>query len=141
VSNGYPDAPRAPKGIEIVNGTDETNIETFEGPLIDVVIESWRFSRTFGRVLSKLDAGEVARYQSQLRFYLKRLDEALATAGLRIVNLEGQAYDTGMAATALNIADFAPEDVLFVEQMVEPVIMGEDGLRRTGTIMLKRVGL
>jgi len=44
-----------------------------------------------------------------------------------------------MSATALNIADFAPEDVLFVEQMVEPVIMGEDGLRRTGTIMLKRV--
>jgi hypothetical protein len=127
------------KEIEIVNGTDGTNIETFEGPLIDVVIESWRFSRTFGRVLSKLDAGEAARYQSQLRFYLKRLDEALANAGLRIVNLEGQPYDTGMAATALNIADFAPEDVLFVEQMVEPVIMGEDGLRRTGTIMLKRV--
>ncbi len=129
------------KEIEIVNGTDEKKIETFEGPLIDVVIESWRFSRTFGRVLSKLDAGEAARYQSQLRFYLKRLDEALASAGLKIVNLEGQAYDTGMAATALNIADFAPEDVLFVEQMIEPVIMGEDGLRRTGTIMLKRAGL
>ena len=129
------------KEIEIVNGTDETKIEPFEGPLIDVVIESWRFSRTFGRVLSKLDAGEAVRYQSQLRFYLKRLDEALASAGLKIVNLEGQAYDTGMAATALNIADFAPEDVLFVEQMIEPVIMGEDGLRRTGTIMLKRAGL
>jgi hypothetical protein len=127
------------KEIEIVNATDETTIETFEGPLIDVVIESWRFSRTFGRVLSKLDAGEAVRYQSQLRFYLKRLDEALASAGLRIVNLEGQAYDTGMAATALNIADFAPEDVLIVEQMLEPVIMGEGGLRRTGTIMLKRV--
>ncbi len=125
--------------IEIVNATDETTVETFEGPLIDVVIESWRFSRTFGRVLSKLDAGEAVRYQSQLRFYLKRLDEALASAGLRIVNLEGQAYDTGMAATALNIADFAPEDVLIVEQMLEPVIMGEGGLRRTGTIMLKRV--
>jgi len=124
-----------------VNIKDESKIETLEGPLIDIAIESWRFSRTFCRVLSKLDAGEAARYQSQLRFYLKRLDAALASAGLRIVNLEGQTYDTGMAATALNIADFAPEDVLIVEQMVEPVIMGEEGLRRTGTVMLKRVGL
>lgn len=109
-----------------------------EGSLIDVAVESWRMSRTFARIVSKLDAGEANRYAGQLRFYLKRLDDALATAGLKIVNLEGELYDPGMAATALNIADFGPDDVLRVDQMLEPVIMGEHGLRRTGTMMLRR---
>lgn len=106
--------------------------------LIDVVVESWRLVRTFERVLMKLDAGEASRYQNQLRFYLKRLDTVLAERELKIVNLEGQVYDAGMAATPLNIADFGPEDSLLVEQMIEPLVMGSDGVRRMGTMMLRR---
>ena len=55
------------------------------------------------------------------------------------MNLEGQPYDTGMAASPINIADFAPDDHLVVDQMVEPVIMGGNGIVRTGTVMLKRI--
>lgn len=113
-------------------------VDAFEGPFIDVIVESWRFTRTFLRVLTRLDAGEAVRYQNQLRFYQKRLEDALACTGLKIVNLEGQHYDAGMAATALNIADFAPDEVLLVDQMIEPVIMGTSGLRRVGTVTLRR---
>jgi hypothetical protein len=111
-----------------------------EASLITVVVESWRFSRTVERILTKLDAADAARYQSQLRFYVKRLNEALENANMRIVNLEGQTYEPGMAAAALNIADFEPTDQLLVDQMIEPTIMGADGIRRIGTIMLKRAG-
>lgn len=111
----------------------------FEGAFIEIVVESWRLTRTFARVLTKLDAGESARFQNQLRFFQKRLEETLARTGLKLVNLEGQAYDAGMAASPLNIADFAPDDHLVVEQMVEPVIMGGNGIVRTGTVMLKRI--
>lgn len=111
----------------------------YQGAFIEIVVESWRLTRTFTRVLSKLDAGDAGRFQNQLRFFQKRLEETLARTGLKVVNLEGQSYDTGMAASPLNIADFAPEDHLIVEQMVEPLIMGEEGIVRTGTVMLKRV--
>jgi hypothetical protein len=114
-------------------------VDTFEGPFIEVIVESWRLTRTFARVLTKLDAGESARFQNQLRFFQKRLEETLARAGLKLVNLEGQPYDTGMAASPINIADFAPDDHLVVDQMVEPVIMGGNGIVRTGTVMLKRI--
>lgn len=107
--------------------------------LIDLSIESWRFSRVFARLLSKLDAGEGIRFASQYRFYTKRIEESLAAIGLRIVNLEGQAHDPGLAATALNIGDFDPEDRLIVDQMLEPTIMGPDGLVRAGTVMLRKV--
>ena len=116
-----------------------TSSNAYEGAIIEIVVESWRLTRTFTRVLGKLDAGDAARFQNQLRFFQKRLEEALARTKLKVVNLEGQAYDTGMAASPLNIADFAPEDRLIVEQMVEPLIMGEEGIVRTGTVMLKRI--
>ena len=107
--------------------------------LVDVAIDSWKLARLFGRLLTKLDAGEAPRFANQLRYYLKRLEERLQDADLKLVNLEGQRYDAGIAASALNIGDFAPDDVLVVEQMLEPIIMGADGVVRSGTVMLQKV--
>ena len=107
--------------------------------LIDVSVEGWRFAKVFARLLDKLDPWEAGRYTNQARYFAKKIDDGLETFGLRIVSLEGQPYDPGMAVSALNIADFGPDDVLMVDQMVEPVVMGPEGLVRGGTVMLARV--
>jgi hypothetical protein len=73
--------------------------------------------------------------------YLKRLEESLEAAAMRLVNVEGQPYEPGMAAAALNLGDFGPDDPLLVDQMVEPIIMGPEGLLRAGTIMLRKAEL
>ena len=112
--------------------------EQIEQSLIDIAIESWRFSRLFGKVVSKLDAGESGRYINQLRYFQKKVEENLDSNGLKLVNVEGQPYDAGMAASALNLGDFGPDDVLLVDQMVEPIIMGPNGLRKQGTVMLRK---
>ena len=113
--------------------------ERLERSLIEMAVESWRFSRLFARIVSKLDAGEGSRYVNQLRYFQKKVEESLDGSGLKLVNVEGQQFDPGMAASAINIGDFGPDDVLLVEQMVEPIIMGPDGLRRQGTVMLRKV--
>lgn len=113
--------------------------EQLEQSLIDISVESWRFLRLFGKVVSKLDAGESNRYVNQLRYFQKKVEESLDSNGLKLVNVEGQPYDPGMAASALNLGDFGPEDVLLVDQMVEPIIMGPNGLRKQGTVMLRKV--
>lgn len=107
--------------------------------IIDIAVDSWRFSRIFLRAMGKLDAGEANRYMSQFKYYLERLESNLDAAGVKLVNLEGQHYDSGMAVKALNIEDFSSSDTLIVEQMLEPVIMGGDGLLREGTVMLQKV--
>jgi hypothetical protein len=123
-------------------GTDQSEkTEQLSKSLIDLSIESWRFSRLFARVISKLDAGEGTRYTSQYRYYLKQIEEALGGSGFTLVNVEGQPYDPGVAASALNIGDFGAEDVLLVDQMIEPIIMSSDGLVRRGTVMLRKVEL
>jgi len=106
--------------------------------LLNLAAESWRFARLFSRVLDKLDAGEAPRYTSQLRYFIKRIEESLESAQLKLVNLEGHPYDPGITATALNIADFGPEDHLLIEQMVEPIVMGPNGIVKSGTVLLKK---
>ncbi len=115
--------------------------ESFELLLIDLAIENWRLARLFQKVLAKLDAGETARYSSQLRFSQRKIEESLAAAGLKLVNLEGQPFDPGMAADPVNLGDFEPDVPLLVEQMLEPIIMGTTGLKKAGTVILRKAHL
>jgi hypothetical protein len=105
-------------------------------PFLELAIESWRFAKLFARVTVKMDLNEANRYSNQLRYFQKRLDDSLLAIDLKIVNLEGQVYDPGMAASPLNIADFGPNDKLVVDQMIEPLIMGPKGIVKPATVML-----
>ena len=120
--------------------TEQSNeLEQLERSLIEMAVESWRFARLFSRLVSKLDAGEGSRYVNQLRYFQNKLEDSLESSGLKIVNVEGQPFDPGIAASAINIGEFGPDDVLLVDQMVEPIIMGAEGLRKQGTVMLRKV--
>ncbi|HEV7611616.1 MAG TPA: hypothetical protein VGO37_07070 [Steroidobacteraceae bacterium] len=109
-----------------------------EKSLIALAVESWRFSRVFERLAHRLDAAEIARYVSQLDYFRRRIEETLDSVALTLVNMEGHDFDPGMAVRALNLDDFGPDDTLVVEQMIEPIIMGREGLRRQGAVMLRR---
>jgi hypothetical protein len=118
-----------------------TSPESMREAVLSMAVESWRFGRVFDRLLTKLDAGEQNRYKSQFRWFIKKVEEALEQADLRIVNVEGHPFDPGMAATPLNIEEFDAKDALMVDQMIEPIIMGKEGLFKTGTVTLRKVEL
>lgn len=120
-------------------GNERVDPETLTKSLLDVAVESWRFGKLFDRLLLKLDAGEQDRYRGQFRWFQKRLEGSLTDAGMWIVNVEGSSFDPGMAATPLNIEEFGSEDALVVDQMLEPIIMGSDGVVRTGTVTLRKM--
>jgi hypothetical protein len=109
--------------------------------VITLSVESWRISRVLQRLLTKLDADEQKKYKGQFRWFIKKVEEALEQAELRIVNVEGHPFDAGIAATPLNIEEFEPNDKLIVDQMLEPIIMGKDGLVKTGTVTLRKVNI
>jgi hypothetical protein len=113
--------------------------EVMREALVNMATESWRFSRLVERLLTKLDAGEQSRYVNQLRWFIKKIEESLEQSGLTIVSIEGQIFDPGMAATPVNLEDFSSQDVLVVDQMLEPIIMGKNGIIKTGSITLRKV--
>lgn len=121
------------------NSDSVTQFEVLTNSLLSLAVEAWRFSRIYERLLSKLDAGEQKRFLSQFRYLQKQLEDNLSDAGYRLQNLEGQAFDPGIAATAVNQSDFLPEDALVVEQMLEPVILNENGIVKMGKVLLRKV--
>src|SRR3546814_14356290 len=85
--------------------TENTESSATEA-LIDVAVDSWKFARLFTRVISKLDAGEQARYANQVRFFQNRIESAAEVAGARIVTIEGQPFEPGLAASTINLQAF-----------------------------------
>ena len=104
-----------------------------------VAKEAWRLERVCDRLLQKLPAMEQRRYEGRLRWFRKQLDGALADAGMRLVSIEGQLFEAGTAATALNIEDFCPGDELVVDKMIEPIIMTSNGnVLQMGTVTVRK---
>ena len=121
------------------NPQNEVGIEVLMKSLLELAVESWRFSKVFERIVMKLDAGEKARYFGQYRWYVKRLDELLAQGEFKLVSVEEHPYDPGMAVTPLNIDEFDSSDRLVVDQMLDPIIMGRNGIMKMGTVTLRKV--
>ena len=112
--------------------------QKLQDSLVAIAAETFRFQHVYSKVLSKLDIDEQAKYSSQFTWFTKRVTKALDEAGLRIVDVNGQLYDPGMAVTPLNIEDFETEDILFVVQTMEPIIMQDNAVIKPGTVILGR---
>ena len=117
----------------------EPDVSKLQGNLCTIASELFRFQRVFEKVVSKLEAEERNKYMSQFAWFSKKVTKALEDSDLRIINTEGQLYDPGMAVTPLNLDDFDVEDVLYVAQTIEPIIMQGDTIHKTGTVILGRV--
>lgn len=116
-----------------------TDLEKLENSLVSIASETYRVEKVFERVMKSLPPEEQSKYMSQFSWFSKKVSRALNEAGLRVVNLEGSIYDPGMAIAPLNLDDFEIEDTLVVEQMIEPIIMQEDAVRKIGTAVLGRI--
>ncbi len=106
--------------------------------LLTLAIDGWRFSRAYLRLIKKLDAGDQSRYVSQFQYFQKQLEDRVGEIGYKLVNIEGQLYNPGLAVTALNVGDFHSDDKLIIEQMLEPIIMNDNGLVKPGTVLLRK---
>ena len=113
--------------------------QKLENNLISIASELFRVQRVFSKAISKLDVDEQGKYNSQFAWFTKKVTKALDDSGIRMVGLDGQLYDPGMAITPLNIEDFEAEDILYIAQTVEPIIMQDNAVIKTGTVILGRV--
>ncbi len=120
-------------------GREDNMNDELERAFVDLVIESWRFSKAFKDVLTRLNEEEYMRYNGRYKWFRKKLDEIAASDGIRIEEIDsGTEYDTGMSVNPINIEDFNADESLQVEQMLDPVIMKNDSLLKTGTVILRK---
>ena len=115
----------------------EDNNKALES-LIQIASELQRLEKVFYKAIGKLDLDEQNKYASQFSWFTKRVTKALDQVGLTRVSLEKEVYDPGMAVTPLNLDDFETDDILIVDQMIEPIIMQGNNVVKTGTVILRR---
>ncbi len=113
---------------------DRRNDAELRTALIDLAVEGWRLQAAVNDVLGRAPDGQNAR--RQLRWFARRSGDILQNLGLRLVDLSGRSFDAGLPVTALNLDDFDPETNLKVSRMIEPLVMGEDGPVRPGTVIV-----
>ena len=122
------------------SGIFQEQFDALRNSVITMATESWRLFKVLERLMSSLDVKEQQRYQSKIRWFVKKTEESLKNAGLNIVNYEGRPYDPGIPASPINLEDFQQEEQLYVTQMLEPVILDSEGnIVKTGTIALGRI--
>ena len=105
--------------------------------LADIAAEAFRLRGVFRRAVRNADSGEQQKYMSQFSWFEKKVTKALEEAGLSTVDLSGMKYDPGMAVNPLNLDEFDPDAALVIDRMMEPVIMKDDRIIRTGTVILR----
>jgi hypothetical protein len=114
------------------------NAQTVQRALVELSVEAWRCANGIERSLVKLDEAPRKRAINQVRWLQRSVANALEAAGLRLVDVTAQPYDTGIPAAPLNLDDFSADADLTVERMLEPIIMGSSGIVHNGTVVLAR---
>lgn len=107
--------------------------------LLRVATESWRFSRSFVGLVKTLDPKDQNRHLASVRFFQRQLTEAIRELGYEFAEIEGQRFDPGLPITVLNLSEFEAGDVLMIDQVLEPVILRDGAVVKTGTGLARRI--
>lgn len=109
-----------------------------EDNIIKITTDYWRLLALSAKITNNLEHAEKVKYSNQLRYFFKSIQRNLIECELEIVNLEGQNFDIGMAATAINMDEFSLNDDLIVKQMLEPLIMQNGVIKKQALVKLAK---
>ncbi len=126
-----PDTSLAPDEITIA-------VPDKDAALAEFAIEIWRLPKLLDKLISRLDYDEQNKYHSQFAWFNKKAIEYLYSTGMTIASLDKMPFDVGMPVTPINIGDFDKDDELVIDQVLEPVIMQNGKIIKTGSVLLKK---
>ena len=106
--------------------------------LLKLSVEGWRLLRTVERFQGQLDADQQRRIAGRLNYFDRLLRDELSGLGYSLVDFSGQPFGPELAASAVNVDEFEAGDSLYVDQTVEPAVVGPQGLVKMGTVTLRR---
>lgn len=107
--------------------------------IAEIAAESWRFEQALRKVLQRMDAMEANRFSHQYGYFSSRVNRAVASAGLTVLNPAGQPYDVGLPLQVMNLDEFDEEDELIITRVIEPVILLDGRVIKTGFVTVDRV--
>lgn len=119
--------------------TPSTDTTTMQLAIAEIAAESWRYRCALKKVLKKLDVMDAERFSRQYEYFSDRVNRAVSSAGLTVRDLTGQAYNIGLPVQAMNLGEFDEDEPLIITQTIEPVIILDGRVLKTGLVMVDRI--
>ena len=108
---------------------------------VNLAAEAYRM-RCFAKgIAEKSEEPRLARRASNaVTRFDKHFVENLKKLGLELLDFTGQDYETGLPVQPVNLQDFAPDEPLVIETMLEPSIKeyGTANMLKVGVAALQR---
>lgn len=111
--------------------------EKTEQFICGLLTEVWRMQKSYESVLEKTEEKVRKRYENQSRFFVKRIMTLCQENGFKLVNYEGSAYDPGFPIDVVNMSEFSDTEKIMVAQMLEPVIMKDNRVLKSGLAIVR----
>lgn len=107
--------------------------------LSDFATEIWRFERVVQKLLiEELCMDSQRKYRGKYEWFSEKANDFFKKENISIFVYEtGSKYDVGMPVSVLNIADFGPSDDLYISQVLEPVVMRDEKILRSGSVLVE----
>lgn len=117
---------------------DLLTVESLSKTVVAISVEAWRFRIVYERLVMHLSPSERPRYAGKYAWFNRKIKEALHESGIKIIDIKGQEFSASTPAVPVNIDEFDDDDVLVVDQMLEPIIMSGERILKTGMVRLKK---
>ena len=123
----------------MIETQDDKKIKILDTTLITFASELTKLDVLFHKLISKVDFEDQKKYLGQFSWFMKKAGELLTQSHISLVLPEQNSpFDTGLPVTALNIEDFSPTETLVIDRVIEPIVMKNNQVIKTGTVLLKR---
>ena len=107
-----------------------------EAALAIVATEWFKTQRRLSRLTQDATPDRIERERAQLAYTQRRVQDALAQAGMRLVLYDGLAYSPSIPAEPANPEDFETEEGLVVLETIEPTIVHNGRVLARGRVVL-----
>ena len=123
----------------MIAGQDDNQTIISNDAIIAFASEASKLDTLFRKLISKTEFENQKKYAGQFSWFMKKVETILNQANISLVIPEQNSpFDTGLPVSALNIADFAPTDTLVIDRVIEPIVMKNGQVVKTGTVLLKK---
>ena len=108
--------------------------------VVDLLTESWRLNRFTEKLSHVADDKLRKKISNAVTRFDKHFQTTAEVFGLEVLDFTGTEFETGLPLLPINLADFAADENLFVEAMLEPTIKVANSTEivKLGTAILGR---
>lgn len=100
-------------------------------------VEFWKLAQSSSRAIEIVPDGKARKLAGQVKFSKRQLTTLMDQLGLNLVEFEGEEFHSGLSASADNAEDYDDDTALIVTKTLEPTIMQDMSIVRTGRVLVE----